>query len=102
MSNEVSSTPRPAPVATAVLEHVVRSIVDDPGAVVVDASIAQDASELFNYLTTGFGPGRGYMKLLPGVDDFHHGNYGRRRRLQPTAFHRDSYSGAYSENALSI
>jgi hypothetical protein len=28
----------PAPVATAVLEHVVRSIVDDPDAVVVDAS----------------------------------------------------------------
>lgn len=28
----------PAPVATAVLEHVVRSIVDDPDAVVVDGS----------------------------------------------------------------
>jgi len=28
----------PAPVATAVLEHVVRSIVDDPDAVAVDAS----------------------------------------------------------------
>jgi hypothetical protein len=28
----------PAPVATAVLEHVVRSIVDDPDAVQVDAS----------------------------------------------------------------
>jgi predicted RNA-binding protein YlqC (UPF0109 family) len=28
----------PAPIATAVLEHVVRSIVDDPDAVVVDGS----------------------------------------------------------------
>lgn len=28
----------PAPVAMAVLDHVVRSIVDDPSAVVVDAS----------------------------------------------------------------
>jgi predicted RNA-binding protein YlqC (UPF0109 family) len=28
----------PAPVATAVLKHVVRSIVDDPEAVVVDGS----------------------------------------------------------------
>jgi uncharacterized protein len=28
----------PAPVATAVLEHIVRGIVDDPDAVVVDAS----------------------------------------------------------------
>lgn len=28
----------PAPVATAVLEHIVRGIVDDPDAVVVDAA----------------------------------------------------------------
>ena len=32
------TTQVPAPVATAVLEHVVRSIVDDPEAVIVDAS----------------------------------------------------------------
>jgi hypothetical protein len=36
----------PAPVASAVLEHVVRSIVDDPGAVVVDGQ-----------------PGRGRVRL---------------------------------------
>jgi len=41
-------------------------IYADIGLLTVDESIAQDASELFNYLTTGFGPGRGYLKLLPG------------------------------------
>ena len=33
-----TGTTSPAPTATAVLEHVVRSIVDDPSAVVVDAA----------------------------------------------------------------
>jgi polyphosphate kinase len=41
-------------------------IYADIGLLTVDHAIAQDASELFNYLTTGFGPGRGYDKLLPG------------------------------------
>jgi polyphosphate kinase len=41
-------------------------IYADIGLLTVDQLIAQDASELFNYLTTGFGPGRGYDKLLPG------------------------------------
>jgi polyphosphate kinase len=41
-------------------------IYADIGLLTVDELIAQDASELFNYLTTGFGPGRGYAKLLPG------------------------------------
>ena len=41
-------------------------IYADIGLLTADELIAQDATELFNYLTTGFGPGRGYHKLLPG------------------------------------
>ena len=41
-------------------------IYADIGLLTADQVIAQDAGELFNYLTTGFGPGRGYAKLLPG------------------------------------
>lgn len=39
--NSVPDTGGSAPVATKVLEHVVRSIVDDPEAVIVDASHAR-------------------------------------------------------------
>jgi polyphosphate kinase len=38
----------------------------DLGLLTSDHAIAQDATELFNYLTTGYGPRRGYHKLLPG------------------------------------
>jgi polyphosphate kinase len=38
----------------------------DIGLFTSDPAIAQDANELFNYLTTGYGPGRAYRKLLPG------------------------------------
>lgn len=31
-----------------------------------DPVIAQDVNELFNYLTTGYGPSRAYRKILPG------------------------------------
>jgi polyphosphate kinase len=41
-------------------------IYADIGLLTADQVIAEDAGELFNYLTTGFGPGRGYAKLLPG------------------------------------
>ena len=41
-------------------------IYADIGVFTADQSMAQDASELFNYLTTGYGPRRGYNKLLPG------------------------------------
>jgi polyphosphate kinase len=38
----------------------------DIGVFTTDPLIAQDAGELFNYLTTGYGPGRAYRKVLPG------------------------------------
>jgi polyphosphate kinase len=38
----------------------------DIGLFTTDPLIAQDANELFNYLTTGYGPGRTYRKILPG------------------------------------
>jgi polyphosphate kinase len=41
-------------------------IYSDIGLLTAEQLIARDASELFNYLTTGFGPGRCYDKLLPG------------------------------------
>jgi len=41
-------------------------IYSDIGLFTTDPLIAQDANELFNYLTTGYGPGRAYRKILPG------------------------------------
>jgi polyphosphate kinase len=38
----------------------------DVGLFTADPAVAQDANELFNYLTTGYGPGRVYRKILPG------------------------------------
>ncbi|HEY1297918.1 MAG TPA: polyphosphate kinase 1 [Chloroflexota bacterium] len=41
-------------------------LYSDIGLFTTDPLIAQDANELFNYLTTGYGPGRAYRKILPG------------------------------------
>lgn len=41
-------------------------IYSDLGLFTSDPVIAQDVNELFNYLTTGYGPGRAYKKILPG------------------------------------
>jgi polyphosphate kinase len=41
-------------------------IYSDIGLFTIDPVIAQDVNELFNYLTTGYGPGRAYRKILPG------------------------------------
>ncbi len=41
-------------------------VYSDIGLFTIDPVIAQDVNELFNYLTTGYGPGRVYRKLLPG------------------------------------
>jgi polyphosphate kinase len=41
-------------------------IYADIGVFTADAVIAHDVNELFNYLTTGYGPTRVYRKLLPG------------------------------------
>jgi polyphosphate kinase len=41
-------------------------LYSDIGLLTADRSIAADASELFNFLTTGYGAGRRFAKLLPG------------------------------------
>jgi polyphosphate kinase len=41
-------------------------LYSDIGLFTSDPAIAQDVNELFNYLTTGYGPGRGYKRILPG------------------------------------
>ena len=41
-------------------------LYSDIGVFTTDQQIAQDVNELFNYLTTGYGPGRAYRKILPG------------------------------------
>ncbi len=38
----------------------------DIGLLTTNSVIVQDVSELFNYLTTGYGAGRAYRKLIPG------------------------------------
>src|SRR5206468_11107798 len=40
-------------------------IYSDIGLFTTDPQIVQDINELFNYLTTGYGPGRVYRKILP-------------------------------------
>jgi polyphosphate kinase len=41
-------------------------LYSDIGLLSADQSIAEDLGELFNYLTTGYGPRRKFRKLLPG------------------------------------
>ena len=41
-------------------------IYSDIGLFTTDRTIAQDVTELFNFLTTGYGPARKFAKLLPG------------------------------------
>jgi polyphosphate kinase len=41
-------------------------LYSDIGLFTTDALIAQDVNELFNYLTTGYGPERTYRRILPG------------------------------------
>ena len=41
-------------------------LYSDIGLFSADPVIAQDVNELFNYLTTGYGPSRAYRKILPG------------------------------------
>ena len=41
-------------------------IYADIGLLTIDPVIAQDVNELFNYLTTGYGPARLYRKIIPG------------------------------------
>ena len=45
---------------------VTARLYSDIGLFTSDPIIAQDVNELFNYLTTGYGPGRMYRKILPG------------------------------------
>jgi polyphosphate kinase len=45
--------------------HVTARLYSDLGLFTCDEKIGQDATELFNYLTTGYTPKRNYRKILP-------------------------------------
>jgi polyphosphate kinase len=45
--------------------HITARLYSDLGLFTCDEKIGQDATELFNYLTTGYTPKRNYRKILP-------------------------------------
>jgi polyphosphate kinase len=53
-------------IGTGNYHPVTARLYADIGLITSDPLIAADASELFNFLTTGFGGGRRFSKLLPG------------------------------------
>ena len=59
------TAPLRAPRAPATITPSTARLYADLGLFTTDPLIAQDANELFNYLTTGYGPGRAYRKILP-------------------------------------
>jgi len=52
-------------IGTGNYHPVTSRLYSDLGLFLYDKEICQDATELFNYLTTGFTPKRNYFKLLP-------------------------------------
>ncbi|HKZ16513.1 MAG TPA: polyphosphate kinase 1 [Geobacteraceae bacterium] len=52
-------------IGTGNYHSVTARIYSDLGLLTCDAAIGQDATELFNYLTTGYTPSRKYEKILP-------------------------------------
>jgi polyphosphate kinase len=52
-------------IGTGNYHSVTARIYSDLGILTCDAAIGQDATELFNYLTTGYTPSRKYEKILP-------------------------------------
>lgn len=52
-------------IGTGNYHPVTARLYSDVGMFIYDREIGQDATELFNYLTTGFTPKRNYQKLLP-------------------------------------
>jgi polyphosphate kinase len=52
-------------VGTGNYHPVTARLYSDFGLFIYDKEIGRDATELFNYLTTGFTPKRNYLKLLP-------------------------------------
>ena len=55
-------------------------IYSDLGLLTADAEIGRDATELFNYLTTGYKPRRTYRKLLPAPTVLKHALIGKIER----------------------
>jgi polyphosphate kinase len=55
-------------------------IYSDVGLLTADEEIGQDATELFNYLTTGYKPRRTYRKLLPAPTVLKHAIIGKIER----------------------
>jgi len=52
--------------ARATITRIRRACMPTSASFTTDSLITQDAAELFNYLTTGYGAGRAYRKVLPG------------------------------------
>jgi len=52
-------------IGTGNYHPVTSRLYSDLGLFIYDKEVCQDATELFNYLTTGFTPKRSYFKLLP-------------------------------------
>lgn len=75
-------------------------IYSDVGLLTCDESIGQDATELFNYLTTGFMPKRRYLKLLVAPKFLKKSLLDRIER--ETAIHREKGGGLiqFKMNAL--
>jgi polyphosphate kinase len=52
-------------IGTGNYHPITARLYSDLGVLIYDKEIGKDATELFNYLTTGYTPGRKYHKLLP-------------------------------------
>jgi polyphosphate kinase len=52
-------------IGTGNYHPITSRLYSDMGIFIYDREVCQDATELFNYLTTGFTPKRNYFKLLP-------------------------------------
>jgi len=63
--NDFDGLRRYAHISTGNYHEGTARLYSDVGLLTADPAIGQDLTELFNYLTTGYTPGRNYKKILP-------------------------------------
>jgi len=63
--NDYDGLRRYAHISTGNYHEGTARVYSDIGLLTADPAIGKDLTELFNYLTTGYTPGRSYKKLLP-------------------------------------